>query len=80
VAATLLVRPAFVGLMPSREHELPLEADGYDLVERELAPQLRELRRSRVDYSQVVEGVTELAWGRRAGEPAQWLRELTERT
>jgi signal recognition particle receptor subunit beta len=80
VAATLLVRPAFVGLMPSREHELPLEAYGYDLVERELAPQLRELRRSRVDYSQVVEGVTELAWGRRAGEPAQWLRELTERT
>ncbi|RYZ07768.1 MAG: hypothetical protein EOO73_10575 [Myxococcales bacterium] len=73
-------RPAFVGLMPGRESRLAPEPSGYELLSRELSPQLRELRRSRVDYAQVVEEITALADVTRYEAPAGWLSELVQRT
>ncbi|MDF3068853.1 MAG: hypothetical protein K0R38_4454 [Polyangiaceae bacterium] len=80
VGANASARPAFVGLMPTRESQLPPEPTGYELLARELSPQLRELRRSRVDYSQVVEGITTLADATRYELPAAWLSQLVQRT
>jgi signal recognition particle receptor subunit beta len=61
VAANVSTRPAFVGLMPSRDAEAAPEPAGRDLLVRELSPQLRQLRRARVDYSEVVKHVAALA-------------------
>lgn len=60
VAATASARPAFVGLMPERDTEALPEPTGRDLLMRELSPQLRQLRRARVDYSEVVRQVATL--------------------
>lgn len=52
---------AFVGLMPSHNSRLGPELDGRALLEREFAPHLRDLRRHRVDYGDVVRRVEEIA-------------------
>ncbi|MFZ5895104.1 MAG: GTP-binding protein [Myxococcota bacterium] len=54
-------RPCFVGLMPLCDHHPPSELEGGELVARELVPHLRELRRTRVDYRDVVREVVALA-------------------
>lgn len=70
------VRPVFVGLMPGPGSEPAREPMGHDLLERELSPQLRELRRSRVDYAEIVAGIVALAQTARQGTPAASLRDI----
>jgi hypothetical protein len=55
---------------------LPSEPSGRELLFRELSPQLRELRRSRVDYDVVVGRVMSLADLAGRDTPARWLSEL----
>jgi hypothetical protein len=76
VGASASSRPTFVGLMPTREHQAPAEPMGRELLRRELSPQLRELRRSRVDYAEVAARVTALAERTTAEAPAGWLAEI----
>lgn len=73
-------RPTFVGLMPARESELPPEPLGRELLARELSPQLRELRRSRVDYSEVVSRVKALASRSGSDSTAAWLADIVHAT
>jgi len=73
-------RPTFVGLMPSRHSQLPNEPRGRDLLLRELSPQLRELRRVRVDYEQVVSRLAARAEFAAREAPARWLAEVVLRT
>ncbi len=80
VGASASARPAFVGLMPSRGSDLAPEPTGRDLLRRELSPQLRELRRARVDYSNVVARVAALAEMAARDSPARWLSELIAAT
>ena len=79
VGASSSSRPMFVGLMPARDSRLPAEPSGRELILRELAPQLRELRRARVDYDAIVARVVFAAGltGREA--PARWLSEIAQR-
>ncbi|HEX6246109.1 MAG TPA: hypothetical protein VFZ61_34535 [Polyangiales bacterium] len=44
---------AFVGLMPNLGQPV-LELDPRALLEREMSPQLRELRRDRADFGEIV--------------------------
>lgn len=53
VGGTRTPRPCFVGLMPDRAREQSTELEAETLLQRELAPHLRQLRRTRVDYGQV---------------------------
>lgn len=69
-------RPVFVGLMPARDSVLPVEPSGRDLLLRELSPQLRELRRARVDYSEVASRVVSRAEFAGQGTPASWLADI----
>jgi len=69
-------RPTFVGLMPERGNGVPPEPQGQALLERELSPHLRELRRARVDYDEVVARLGVLAQLVGQGTPARWLSEL----
>jgi hypothetical protein len=80
VGATTATRPMFVGLMPGRESDLPPEPVGKKLLARELSPQLRELRRLRVDYAEVVERVVSLAEQSSRNTPARWLAEIVHST
>lgn len=80
VGASNAKRPTFVGLMPTRDQQLPTEPMGRELLRRELSPQLRELRRSRVDYSEVVAGVLLRARHAAAETPARWLSEIVSST
>lgn len=80
VGANTSARPAFVGLMPFRDSELPAEPSGKPLLARELTPQLRELRRSRVDYSEVASRVVALAALSGTETPAGWLSEIVRST
>jgi signal recognition particle receptor subunit beta len=76
IGANLSNRPTFVGLMPSREHQAAPEPSGRELLRRELSPQLRELRRARVDYAEVVARVTAMAERAGSETPASWLSEI----
>ncbi len=76
VSANSSNRPAFVGLMPGREQIASCEPRESDLLKRELAPHLRELRRARVDYDSVVQRVLSLAELTRGSSVAQWLADL----
>jgi signal recognition particle receptor subunit beta len=80
VGANTSIRPTFVGLMPTRAQQMPPEPGGRELLRRELSPQLRELRRSRVDYSEVVAGVMARAQHASADTPARWLSEIVSST
>lgn len=80
VGAHASPRPPFVGLMPGRVgHQIP-EPSGRELLLRELAPQLREIRRARVDYSEVMRNVTSLAEVAGAHTPGRWLAEIVHET
>jgi hypothetical protein len=76
VGAGNTYRPTFVGLMPCHESQQPSEPSGHGLLERELAPHLRELRRSRVDYTDVVAQLMLLAELAGPNSPARWLAEI----
>ncbi|MET0794105.1 MAG: GTPase domain-containing protein [Polyangiaceae bacterium] len=73
-------RPTFVGLMPARDSRLPEEPTGPALLLRELSPQLRELRRARVDYSEVVSGVASRGDSAGHDTPLKWLADLVTST
>ncbi len=76
VGANSSYRPTFVGLMPRRALHTAEEPNGRDLLERELAPLLRELRRARVDYADVVARVTSVAELSGGETPAHWLADV----
>jgi hypothetical protein len=76
IGANVSNRPTFVGLMPTRTHQAPSEPSGRELLRRELSPQLRELRRSRVDYSEVALRVCTLAERAARDTPVGWLAEI----
>jgi len=80
VGANTSARPTFVGLMPARRSQLSPEPLGKSLLQRELTPQLRELRRTRVDYTDVVGRVMTLAERAGSETPASWLSELVQDT
>lgn len=80
VGAVSSGRPTFVGLMPPRDGHLPVEPSGRELLLRELSPQLRELRRSRVDYADLVARVSALADFSAQQTPARWLYEIVQQT
>ncbi len=80
VGAGASYRPTFVGLMPARDSDLPVEPSGHDLLRRELSPQLRELRRARVDYSAVVSRVVSRAESAGAGSATSWLADIVAHT
>ena len=69
-------RPTFVGLMPGRDCDLPSEPRGRELLRRELSPQLRELRRARIDYADVVSRIVSRAEFAAREAPARWLAEI----
>ena len=69
-----------LGLMPARDSHLPDEPSGRELLSRELSPQLRELRRARVDYSEVVSRVVSRADSMGRETPATWLAEIVMST
>jgi hypothetical protein len=73
-------RPTFVGLMPGPDTKLPAEPEGRLLIQRELAPHLRELRRTRVDYHEVVEQVLGIAEFATNDTPARWLSDVVTST
>jgi len=76
VGSGAFYRPTFVGLMPSKDPPLGDEPKGHDLLQRELSPHLRELRRVRVDYSEVVACVAERAEFAARDTPARWLSQI----
>ena len=73
-------RPMFVGLMPAPDSQLHAEPSGQELLARELSPQLRELRRSRVDYADIAGRVMTLAELTGRSTPAHWLSEIVAST
>jgi len=73
VGANSSYRPTFVGLMPRRATHAVEEPTGRDLLGRELSPLLRELRRARVDYAEVVARVASIAESSGRETPAYWL-------
>jgi signal recognition particle receptor subunit beta len=80
VGANTAARPTFVGLMPARSSQLPAEPSGKDLLLRELSPQLRELRRTRIDYADVVGRVSALAEASGRDSAAGWLAQIVHST
>lgn len=80
VGAGASYRPTFVGLMPARDSQLPPEPSGRELLQRELSPQLRELRRARVDYESVVAHVVSRAEFAPFDTPARWLADIVMNT
>lgn len=71
-------RAWFVGLMPPRTGYRAPELEGNALIVRELTPHLRELRRTRVDFRDVVGNVARIALDAPAGSAAVCLAELFE--
>ena len=57
VGAAPSMRPVFVGLMPAQSALVALDRAPGELLEREIAPQLRELRRSRIDFAEILREV-----------------------
>jgi len=80
ISAGASSRPTFVGLMPGRDSQAYDEPRERDLLERELTPHLRELRRARFDYAEVVDRVGSLAHFARSDPAAQWLSEIVHST
>jgi len=80
VGANPSARPSFVGLMPARSHRLEPEPTGESLLARELRPQLRELRRSRVDYTEIVDHVLALAEHANGDAASGWLATIVRAT
>ena len=80
VGAGASYRPTFVGLMPPRDSQFASEPTGPDLLLRELSPQLRELRRSRVDYSDVVSRVISRAESAGRETSVRWLADIVAST
>jgi len=80
VGSGVSYRPTFVGLMPARHSQLASEPRGRDLLLRELSPQLRELRRTRVDYADIVTRVVSRAEYAAREAPARWLSEIVQST
>jgi signal recognition particle receptor subunit beta len=80
VGASASSRPPFVGLMPARNGHGVAEPSGFQLLLRELSPQLRELRRTRVDYSEVVRQVMSLAELAAPQTPVRWLADIVGTT
>lgn len=76
VGSSSSYRPTFVGLMPRRSSQTSEEPSGRDLLERELSPLLRELRRARVDYADVVARVASMAEFAGLETPAHWLADV----
>jgi len=75
VGASGSSRPNFVGLMPYRASSRAAELSGSALIDRELRPHLRELRRAREDYDEV--GSELLALAEHSGETAvRWLAQI----
>lgn len=61
VGASAGVHPTFVGLKPNAIDRDAGEPAPYALLEREIGPQLRELRRARVDYAEILREVVACA-------------------
>lgn len=80
VGASATYRPTFVGLMPARDRRSGEEPFGEELLRRELSPLLRELRRSRVDYSEVVARVISRAESAGRDTAGRWLAQIAEGT
>jgi hypothetical protein len=80
VGANTSQRPPFVGLMPGRNGHTLAEPSGQGLLLRELSPQLRELRRVRVDYSEIVSQVIGLAESAQPRSAVRWLAEIVSET
>lgn len=78
VGATSGGRPRFVGLMPALGSPVHAEPEPRALIERELTPHLRELRRSRVDYIEVLRELVNRAEHTPPGTPARRLAELLQ--
>jgi hypothetical protein len=76
--ATLRERVAAACQPPEAGSDLPVERRGRELLLRELSPQLRELRRARVDYADVVSRIVAEFAAREA--PARWLSEIAQST
>ncbi|HEY4016884.1 MAG TPA: GTPase domain-containing protein [Polyangiaceae bacterium] len=79
VAAGRSYRPAFIGLMPDGPTERPPEPQGMSLLERELMPHLRDLRRARVDCAEVIREVVSLGHANARESPARWLADVAAR-
>jgi hypothetical protein len=69
-------RPTFVGLMPDSQSSTTPDVPPPALLERELTPHLRELRRARVDYSEVFSEVVALSEKSRDKEPARLIGDV----
>jgi hypothetical protein len=80
VGSIATTRPSFAGLMPPPDSQLPAEPTGPDLIERELSPHLRELRRMRIDYGEVVNGVLALTDGASDDNHSAWVAQLVKHT
>jgi len=78
VAAAGSSRPNFVGLMPYHVNSRAPEPAGSALIERELTPHLRELRRSRVDYEEVGAELVSLAELGSSQAAVHWLAQIVE--
>ena len=66
--------------MPAPDSHLQAEPSGQELLARELSPQLRELRRSRIDYAEIVSRLSALAEMTGRHTPAHWLSEIVAST
>jgi hypothetical protein len=75
VADQTAYRPVYVGLMP-RTAGSNVELSPRALIERELGPHLRELRRTRFDYPEIVAQVVELGRAGAGDGPAAWVADL----
>jgi signal recognition particle receptor subunit beta len=76
VGASTSYRPEFAGLMPDSATNGPVEPHGRELIERELIPHLRDLRRMRVDYLEISRRVMSLAETSSPQTPVRWLAEI----
>jgi hypothetical protein len=76
VGALKSPRPCFVGLMPELHAQPHTELASQALLEHELAPHLRELRRARVDFSAVLRELMTRAELVSPDSPARKLAEI----
>jgi len=70
-------RPVYVGLMPRPRLPSTFEPHEGELLERELAPHLRELRRVRVDFPEIQARITQISTDAPAETGLRWLLKLT---
>jgi signal recognition particle receptor subunit beta len=69
-------RPSYVGLMPMPDQSADTEPEAHALLERELFPHLRALRRTRVDFSEVQRALVARAEASFRDSPARSLAQL----